>query len=287
MAIASPGIIKAANDALVAVRPSINVVKQFAFDLSDEFATPGTTVKVPVATTDTISAFDRASNNFEKADGTLSFETVTLDQTVKSTFQISAQNMLDAPMNSYWATISKASANAVNKFISDKIGGLFNATDLTNKTVQTGDLTAKKAAKFRTACEGRVDETVLILKPDWYADVLGDLDSSAYGNANPFHNGKVDGLFGFAAVVEGRGLPEGVNGVLLPKDCLVTASRAYQFPAPEGYLECGTAKDEETGFALTAMRHIAPATGDMFLNVISLWGLKLIQKDKITLISAS
>ena len=287
MAIASPGIIKAANDALVEIRPAINVVKQFAFDLSGEFATPGTTVKVPVASTGAIAAFDRDSNNFETADGSLSWETVTLDQTVKSTFQIKSQDMLDAPMNSYWATISKASASAVNKFISDKIGALFNATTLTNKTVQTGDLTAKKAAKFRTACEGRVDETVLILKPDWYADVLGDLDSSAYGNANPFHNGKVDGLFGFAAVVEGRSLPDGVNGVLLPKDCLVTATRAYQFPAPEGYLECGDVRDEETGFALTAMRHIDPATGDMFLNLISLWGLKLIQTGKITLISAS
>ena len=287
MAIASPGIIKAANDALVAVRPAINVVKQFAFDLSDEFATPGTTVKVPVVSTDAISAFDRTSNNFEKAEGTLAFETITLDKTVKSTFQITAQNMLDAPMASYWQTIAKASANAINKFISDEIGGLFNATDIANKTVLAGDLTAKKAAKLRVACAGRVDETVLILKPDWYADVLGDLDSSAYGNANPFHNGKVDGLFGFAAVVEGRSLPDGVNGVLLPKDCLVTATRAYQFPAPEGYLECGTAKDEETGFALTAMRHIAPATGDMFLNMISLWGLKLVQKDKITLVSAS
>lgn len=286
MAIASPGIIKAANDALVAVRPAINIVKDFAYDLSGDFATPGTTVKVPVASTGTIAAFDRTSNNFETVDGSLAWETVTLEDPVKSTFQIKAQDMLDMPMASYWGVIAKASANAVNKYISDKIGGLFTSTAVTNSTSVTGDLTAKKIAKLRTACKGRVDETVLILGPDEFADVIGDLDSSAYGNAAPFHDGRVERLFGFAAVIEGRSLPDGTKGVLLPKDCLCTASRAYEFPAPDGYLECGTAKDEETGFTMTAMRHIDPKTGDMFLNLVSLFGMKLLQAGNIVRIVA-
>lgn len=288
MAIASPGIIKATNDALVEVRPAINVVKQFAYDMSDEFATPGDTVKVPVASTGTLSAFNASSNNFETEDGSLSWETVKLDSTVKSTFKISAQNMLDMPMASYWETIAKASANAVNKFISDKIGGLFvKATFKDTEVVKTGDLTAAAVAKFRTNCKGRVDETVLLLKPEWYADVLGELDSSTFGGTDPIHNGRVDKLFGFASVVEARGLPTGVNGVLLPKDCLVVASRAFAVADESVYSEYGTAKDAETGFALTAMRHGAPATGGAFLNVAALFGLKLIQTSKIVTIVAA
>jgi hypothetical protein len=287
MAIASPGIIKATNDALVAIRPAINVVKDFAFDLSSEFATPGTTVKVPVVSTGALKAFDRTSNNFETVDGSLAWETVTLDDPVKSTFQIMAKDMLEMPMASYWTTIAKASANAVNKYISDKIGGLFTDSAVTATASISGDITAKKVAKLRTACTGRVDETVLMLDPDSYADLLGELDSSVFGGTNPFHDGRVDKLFGFASIVEARSLPTGTKGVLLPKDCLCTASRAYEFPAPDGYLECGTAKDEETGFTMTAMRHIDPKTGDMFLNLVSLFGMKLLQADKIVRIVAA
>ena len=50
MALTSPGLIKAANEALVGIGPDINIAKLFAYDMSDEFADYGTTVKVPVAT---------------------------------------------------------------------------------------------------------------------------------------------------------------------------------------------------------------------------------------------
>ena len=50
MALTSPGLIKAANEALVGISPDINIAKLFAYDMSDEFADYGTTVKVPVAT---------------------------------------------------------------------------------------------------------------------------------------------------------------------------------------------------------------------------------------------
>jgi len=85
-AITSPGIVRVANEALVAIQPAINSIKLFAYDMTPEFASPGDTVKVPIAASGTLSAFDASTNNFENADGTITFVPVNLSSTVKSTF---------------------------------------------------------------------------------------------------------------------------------------------------------------------------------------------------------
>jgi len=69
----SPGLIKAANDALVAASPDLNIARLFAYDMSDEFADYGFTVKVPIAAAGTLSAFDMATNDYENQDGSVTY----------------------------------------------------------------------------------------------------------------------------------------------------------------------------------------------------------------------
>lgn len=72
----SPGLIKAANDALVAASPDLNMARLFAYDMSDEFADYGFTVKVPIASAGTLSGFNMVSNDYETTDGSVTYATV-------------------------------------------------------------------------------------------------------------------------------------------------------------------------------------------------------------------
>ena len=76
----SPGLIKAANDALVAASPDLNMARLFAYDMSEDFADYGYTVKVPVVQSGTLSAFNISTNDYENMDGTITYATVELTQ---------------------------------------------------------------------------------------------------------------------------------------------------------------------------------------------------------------
>lgn len=284
MAITSPGIVKASNEALVAVQPAINMIKEFAFDCSDEFAAPGTTVKIPVVSSGALSAFSDTDNDFEDADGTMNWETIELTSTVKSTFEIPRTAKLDMPMDGYWSTIAKAAAQGVTKYVSDTIGSLFDVT-LTAQA-QLADYTNASIAGLRAACLGRPDDTVLVVAPEVYSAILANNTAQVYGNVDAVQNGLVKNLFGFKSVVEGHNLPEGTLGALVPSSCLVVASRPFAVADESMYLEYG-AESDENGFTLTTLRHGTPRNGKMFINVAALFGAKLIQKDKIVKIVAA
>lgn len=72
----SPGLIKAMNDAIVKASPDLNLARLFAYDMSDEFADYGYTVKVPLAGHGTVAGFNMSTNDYETVDGTVTYATV-------------------------------------------------------------------------------------------------------------------------------------------------------------------------------------------------------------------
>lgn len=113
MSLNNPSIVKAANEALVAVRPSVNIWKAFTADYSNEFATAGASVKVPVVATGDLSAFNATSNNFETGDGSITWVDVKLDDSVKATFAIDSIDKLNMPVSNYLDAFVKASKNSI------------------------------------------------------------------------------------------------------------------------------------------------------------------------------
>lgn len=179
----SPGLIKAANDALVAASSDINIARLFAYDMSDDFADWGTTVKVPVAACGEISAFNLLSNDYENQDGTVTYATVTLSAQPKSTFEFKGADLLEAPNAPYWRRVADAAADGIKASISQGLGGMFTSSACTGgKVVLSGDLTKAKLAKLRKECLGRVADTVLALNPDLYAETLALCDVGVVGN---------------------------------------------------------------------------------------------------------
>ena len=286
MALTDPQIVKAANVALTEAQGTINYLKQFAFDASNEFVPAGKTVKIPVASVGDISAFNKTTNNFEKNDGSIAWEAINLDTPIKATFEVDAEDLVKMNAGAYAYTFGKACADKIQREISKKIGGLFNTTDVT-KTVT---LPAKKSltlldiASLRGDCIARPADTVLMLDTSTYAEVLALAPNGQYGIASAIQGGYFEGLFGFASVVEAVDLPSGVRGALLPKSNLVIANRGFEVADASCYSEYGSETDENTGFSITMMRHGDPATGSMYLNAVALFGMALIKKSETKLL---
>lgn len=282
----SPGLIKAANDAIVGASPDLNIARLFAFDMSPEFAEYGTTVKVPVANSGTVEDFDQSSNDFEHQDGTVTYAPVVLNKAPKSTFEFKGLDKLEAPNAPYWAKVREAAANGVKASISTTLGGLFTAAGCTGGKVVLASVTKAGIAGLRAQCAGRVADTVLALEPGYYNALLSLLDANILGAQDAIRTGYIGGLYGFKAVVQMLDLPEGVKGAIIPADAVAVASRAFPVGDEGCYSEYGTVSDEY-GFALTVLRHGSAAKGKGFLNVISLWGAALVQPSKIKYIAAS
>ena len=288
MALTSPGVIKSTNDILVKLAPKINIVKQFAYDISDAVADYGDKVRVATITGGTAESFSDscADQNYEHETGALADVFVTLDSQPKSTIGISQMDALELPNSNFWTRAAEAGANSIGKAISTKVGGLFTTSACAGGKVVLSSATKKNVAALGASVAGRVADTVLLLNSTNYYNLLGELDSAVYGNSNPIQNGYIERLFGFKAVVEATDLPSGVTGALVPANGLAIAVRPVAIPDMGAYPEAGVVTDEN-GFSITAMRHTAFATGKAFMNVTCLVGATLTQPELTKYIAAS
>lgn len=287
MALTSPGLIKAANEALVGIGPDINIAKLFAYDMSDEFADYGTTVKVPVATATAseLALTGESINDYETDSGSISYANVVLNHQPKATFKAPKAADFEAPNAPYWGRMTSAMVNAIDGNISTVLGGLFTTTACTGGKVVLASVTKESVAELITKCAGRVYETVLGLDPVGYATLLSLLDVSAYGGAEAIRTGYIPGLYGFKAVIQIKALPSGVTGALIPSTAVAVAARKT-IKDEEGFIEAGTVMDEN-GFPITITRHFSAAKRDTFLNADVLWGAALVQPTKVKYLAAS
>lgn len=290
MALTSPGLIKAANDALVGIGPDINIASLFAVDFSDDFADYGTTVKVPIASATAAElklnpGQGETLNDYETDSGNVSYANVVLNHQPKATFKAPKAAAFEAPNAPYWGRVRTALVNAIDANISSVLGGLFTTTACAGGKVVLASVTKATLAGLIEKCSGRVASTVLGLNPANYATALSVLDTSAYGGAEAIRLGYIPQLYGFKAVVCLRDLPTGVTGALVPDTSVAVAARATVKDFA-GFIE-GDNVTDENGFTITVTRHFSPAKRDEFLNADVLWGAALVQADKIKYLAAS
>lgn len=290
MSLSSPGLIKAANDALVAVSPDINIASLFATDFSDAAAEYGDYVKVPIAAAAASNVLlypgqGETLNDYETDSGSITYGTVQLNKQPKATLKVPAIGEFAAPNSPYWKKVSRACIEAVDVGISTGLGGLFTTSACAGGKVVLASVTKASVAGLISSCAGRVASTVLALNPANYATLLSLLDSSAFGGAEAIRTGYIPQLYGFKAVVCMRDLPSGVTGALIPDTAVAVAAR-------------GTVKDfspfiegdnvtDENGFTLTVTRHFSGAKREQFVNCDVLWGASIVQGTKVKYLAAS
>ena len=285
MALTSPGLIKGANEILVDLAPELNLIKLFSYDLSDVVAQAGSKIRVSTVTGGTAETYNASTANYEHATGELGDFFVTLNSQPKSTIPLTSTEALEIAESPYWPKFTEAARTAVSASISKTIGGLFTAANCTGGKITMATVTKGAVAGLRANCKGRVADNVLLLAPDYYAELLGLLDSGVFGGVDPIQTGYIPRLYGFKAIAQGNDLPEGIKGVLMPSNSIAIASRPVEIADTSCYSEYGVVTDEN-GFALNVFRHGSPATGTAWLNVTTLFGCAFTKKKNVQYIAA-
>lgn len=294
----SPGIVRSVNEILVGLKPTITMVKQFAYDISNDMQEAGAKIRIPLLSAGDVENYGddncatTNTGNFEHVTGGMGETWLTLDKAPKVTIPITQKDKLELANDSFWGKCAEAGVDAIGKAISKAVGGKFTKANIepdgTTRKVVMASVTKNAIAKLRTkaASKGRVGDYVLMLDGEYYADLISLLDSNVFGDSDPIKDGVVKNLYGFSSVVCNYDLPDGIKGILVPKNGLGIAVRPFAIPDPQAYPECGVASDEE-GFSLTVMRHTSFATAKCFFNVGTLLGTELIRPEDCFYIQAS
>lgn len=281
----SPGLIKAANSALVKAGADFDMIKLFAHDFSDEAGEWGSIYKVPLVDGSGVSAFNISTNDYENANGTVTYATISCNVQPKSTFEFKGDDLLEAPNAPYWNTVAEAAAQAISRSFSAKFSDVLSGdTAIVSAAQSLATVSKANLAKLRKDCQGRVADTVLALSPAKFSDALALFDTCMWNGQSPMETGIIRGLYGFKAVVCLPDIGSGINGYLIPQDAIGVISRRVAVGDPSCYSEYGTVTDEN-GITLTVLRHGSAAKGKGFLNVTSLFGVGVIQADKIRYIA--
>lgn len=281
----SPGVVKTVADILIDLKPTVTMIKQFAYDLSPEVADFGAKVRVPLMTAGEVEEYndDNCSTpgnygNFAHVTGGLSEDYVELGNPIKVTIPITQKDRLEMPGDPFWTRCTEAGANAISKKISQKIGALFTAENCQAGKIPMDGVDTSAIAQLRTkaAEKGRVSDYVVVLNGEYYADFLSVLPANVYGSTDPIQDGVVEKIYGFKSIICAEDLPSGVYGALVPASGVAIAGRSLSIPDPSAFTEFGTITDEN-GFTITAFRFTDYPTAKVLFNVGAMVGAKLIR----------
>lgn len=278
-----PGISYAAGKAIIGAQRALARVSAFTTNFSDETVNSvGDALVVKVFNGGEASEFDVDTNNYEHTDGSMTQVTIKFDTHLKHTFSFTDEEASKFNTTGIWADNGKIAgkvlARGIEKFVTEKI-----TADAITATYAMASVTKANIAKIRKQCaavETDPADSVLLLAPDQFADLLALLDSNVYGGAEAIKNGKIDGLYGFKAVMEATKLPTGTIGAVIPETAIVVASRQVPVNCKGNYEEVGSMVDENSGLVLGMRRHGAPSKGQNFATLEVLMGCGLVQADK-------
>ena len=289
----SPGLVFAANKALIAAHRAIAKVKMFCTDFSADAAQPGDTMAVEFFDTDPATAYDADSNNYGTVNGAVKDVKITFDHRVKKTYAYRPEDLLKAYAN-IWTRKGDAAGVSVGLAIEAAVAGKINKTSVpksgdgfssANEKVFSS-VTKANLAKLRAQCAlvgADPERTILALTPTAFADVLALFDANVYGGAESVRDGVLPYLYGFKGVMElnlSTASGENLVGALVPEEALGIAGRTIPADDVGSGAECGFTTDEESGLTLGTYAFVDHNTREHKFTMEALFGAKLIQPGK-------
>ena len=295
----SPNLIFSADKAIIASRKALAKIAFFATDFSAEAVQPGTTMKIPVFKHGVASEFNASTNNYEKVDGSVIYPDVTFDHHVKHTFGFTDKDFTLVDGTNFWGKSGKASGVAISKAISSSVSALINKTNIpksaTNEVVYTA-VSKTTIAQLRDTCaKADIDpgETVLLLTPKLFADLLATLDANVYGGPEAVRQGSLaPGCYGFGHIDRCNAFSsaagENLTGAIVAEGALGYCSAPLEPQGKAGLDEYGFATDPDSGLTIGFRRFTTQATGKNHFIGEVLMGAKLVQPTKVVrLVSAA
>ena len=274
----------ASESAVMAAHANIAKLALFAHTFTELDGRPGESIAVPVYDLSTSGEFNATTNNYGTAANEVGGMLVSLDKHYVKSISITDKELAFTGIN--WVKDSAyALADRITRDVNAYAMGLFNTTNVTlSATLDVSSKTAV-ASLYKTAADNDipVDRAVVILGPTDFAKVLAMVDYNMIGSGDYIKTGVIQNLFGFKAFVCSTFLPSGVKGVIALDSALGVASK-YLSPMTAGaYPEAWSATDEN-GFTIGFRRFMNLNTGADIFACDSLFGCKLLQKDRCVLL---
>ena len=274
----------ASESAVMVAHANIAKLALFAHTFTELDGRPGESIAVPVYDLSTSGEFNATTNNYGTAANEVGGMLVSLDKHYVKSISITDKELAFTGIN--WVKDSAyALADRITRDVNAYAMGLFNTTNVTlSATLDVSSKTAV-ASLYKTAADNDipVDRAVVILGPTDFAKVLAMVDYNMIGSGDYIKTGVIQNLFGFKAFVCSTFLPSGVKGVIALDSALGVASK-YLSPMTAGaYPEAWSATDEN-GFTIGFRRFMNLNTGADIFACDSLFGCKLLQKDRCVLL---
>lgn len=270
--------------ALQTLHAKLAPVSDFAHNFRELEDRKGAAIVIPFFKTSDAADFDAASNNYFSGVNEIDGATVTLDKHMVKSLMITDRNIAETEVQfnrDGGIAIGDCLGKALYKYVIDMV----NDTNITKSENVT--LTTKQAFAdlFKAAYDNDLDisETVLMLTPEWFAKLLGTLDSNVYGSADAIKAGRIPGLYGFKSVVCTPNMANNVKGALVDRNAIGVASR-YLEPMPGAYVSAWKAADPVSGLTIGFREAADLASGKRFLAGEFLVGAKILNADGAVLL---
>lgn len=277
--------LKAASEsAVMAAHANIAKLALFSHTFTELDGRPGESIAVPVYDLSASGQFVAGTNDYGTAANEVGGMLVNLDQHLVKSIAITDKELAFTGIN--WVKDSAyALADRITRDVNAYAMGLFNTTNVT--LTATLDVSSKTAVAslYKTAADNDipVDRAVVILGPTDFAKVLSMVDYAMIGSGDYIKTSILERLFGFKAFICSTFLPSGVKGVIVLDTALGVCSKYLAPMTPGAYPEAWSATDEN-GFTIGFRRYMNLNTGADIFACDSLFGCRLLQKDKCVLL---
>ncbi|WP_407450930.1 hypothetical protein [Fibrobacter sp.] len=265
------------ESALQAIYPELVKLQDFAKTYSELEDRPGAAIVIPTYDLSAAADFDADSNNYCGGENEIKAANVTLDKHLVKSIAISDRELADTGVQ-FVKDGAIAIAKTLGKSLNAYVMGMFNSTNISlSATWDVGTKAAPTAHKlYEIAATNGLDvgDSVVVLDPENFSNLLGVLDAVVYGGQEAIRLGYVPGLFGFKSVVCSTYLPEGVNGVIINRNSVGIASR-YLAPLAGAYPQTWKATDPDSGFTIGFRLFANLCSGRRYLAGEALVGAKV------------
>ena len=264
-------------------------VVDFAHNFRELEDRKGASIVIPTFELTDAGEFNATSNNYFGGTNEVDSQTVTLDKHFVKSLSFTDRDMAETEVQ-FARDGGIAIGDCLGKAIYNYVVGLINTTNITNQEIVT--LTAKKAFADLFAVVYKYDmdisETVLMLKPEQFAVLLGTLDANVYGGDEAIRGGRIPGLYGFKSVVCAPCMTAESNcvGALVDRNSIGVAAR-YLEPMAGAYVESWQASDPVSGLPSGFRVAADLASGVRYIAGEAIVGAKVIRPDGVVFLKSA
>lgn len=263
--------------ALQALHARLEPVVDFAHNFRDLEDRKGASIVIPVFDLSAAADFNASTNNYFSGVNEIDAATVTLDKHIVKSLAITDRNIAETEVQ-FNRDGGMAIGDVIGRGIYNYVIGLLNDTNVTLSAESDLSSKADFAGLFKTVYDNELDisQTVLMLDPQYFANLLGTLDAYVYGGPEAIRGGRIPGLYGFKSVVCAPGLAAGWKGALVDANSIGVAAR-YLEPMPGAYVGAWKATDPINGLTIGFREAADLGSGVRYLAGEALVGASVIR----------